>query len=220
MPNFTDLVNELNDDIIPEVDPSALPEQKAGRRDPLYPGTYEFTLPASFAGEVKDDGTRQLLQVNFRDAFALTANPGGKQWQGQLSNRPYEMTVWEGGAKKKVTVNDLALLLKALGYMIPLSTNAAYVNALNQYGGGQFLADSDWSARCDPKRAIWVDGQKVDGKMGCGARYGTRSYKRGDGEEVVLLPKDENSAWAPEFTCSCGAHLMVNDNLSRIRAKK
>ena len=225
MSSFNDLVNDLNEDAIPEVDPASLPEPKGPAREPLYPGTYTFTLPASFDGEVKDDGTRQIVQVNFRGGYALTANPGSKQWQGQISNRPYQTTVFLGGGKsEKVTVNDLALLLKALGYTGVLNTNGAYVKALSQYPGGEFLAESVWTAKCDPKKAIYRDKVKVPDVMGCGAQFtsGKKGYTRGDGTEVLLLPKDENGAWADDIICSCKASLFVNDNLQNIRtaAKK
>lgn len=223
MPNFADLVNELNNDAIPEVDPASLPEPKGPAREPLYPGSYTFTLPADFDGEVKDDGTRQIVQVNFRGAYALQANPGGKQWQGQISNRPYQTTKFLGGGKtEKVTVNDLALLLKALGYMLPLTTNQAYIQALSQYPGGVFLAESTWTAKCDPKRGIYKDGAKLPEQMGCGAQYtsGKKGYTKNDGTVVGLIPKDESGCWADSFLCSCGANLIVNDNLQNIRSVK
>jgi hypothetical protein len=220
MANFADLVNELNDSVIPEVDPSALPEPKAGGRTVLYPGTYVLTLPKGFDGEITDDGTRQIVVVNFKDAYSLQAEPGGLRWSGRLTNRPYEQTIFEGDKRDKVLVNDLALLLKALGFKGTLSTNKAYIAALQQYPGGVFMADPDWSAYCNPQRAIYKDGGKVEGTLGCGQRYGLRAYSKKDGTKVVLIPKDEAGRWADRFTCACGAELWVNDNLTRIRAKK
>ncbi len=220
MPNLADVAAQLNEAEFPEIDPNAYPEQRGGRREPLYPGTYEFTLPASFDFKVDDDGTRQYLVALFQDAYALIANPGGKQWQGRISNRPYQTIKWVDNKPEKVTVDDFGLLLKALGFKGKLTNNKSYGEALEPHAGQKFLANSDWSARCNPEKPIYKDGAKVDGTLGCGRRYATKAYKRSDGGLVVELPKEDGGLWADSFICTCGANLMVNDNLQRIRAKK
>lgn len=230
--DLASLASELNPDAIPEVDLAKLPENKAGRRQLLYPGAYNFTLPGGFDFGKDDTGERQLIYANFSDAYALTAQPGGKQWTGRLYNRPRTKKVGWGKDAKEVATNDLAELLKAVGHVGTLATNAAYAEALSKYPGAKFGADISWSVTCSPKKNIWaeeIDPETGDsrikeqaGKVGCGRTYiSDEGYTRKrDGVTIHSIPKDDNGAWAARFTCSCGAALSANDNLNNIRGAK
>lgn len=229
--DFASLASELNDAAIPEVDPSKLPEVKAGRRPLLYPGPYSFTLPGEFDFGKDDDGTRQLVYADFNSAYALIAQPGNKQWTGRIYNRPRTMKTGWGKDAKEINTNDLAQLLKAVGYAGSLTTNKAYAEALSKYPGAKFEADISWSVNCKATKNIWaeeIDPETGDsrikeqaGRVGCGKTYiSDEGYTKKDGTQVYSIPKDENGSWAPRFTCACGAALSANDNLNKIRGVK
>ena len=219
MANLEDL--ELNDAALPEVDPSQFPEPKGASRTPLYPGSYVFTMPAAFDASVDDDGTRQIVVLNFNEAYAVKAEPGGHFWQGRLSNRPYPTTIFApDGSQTKVEVNDVGLYLKSQGFAGKLASNKEYAAAVAKYPGGSFGGTIEWSAFCNPKKQIYKDGQKQT-ELGCGKGYTSgKGYTKKDGSVVLSIPKDEEGRWAERFTCSCTAELWVNDRLSRIRAVK
>lgn len=212
MANLNEL--ELNDDVVPEINPEDMKEQRGGRLEPLYPGDYLFTLPTAFDFEPVETEKGQRLRVLFREDKVLQTPAGSVSTQ--ISNVERVITDWE--TKEESLVSDFGFLLKALGYKEKLKTNRDYAEALSQYPGEKFLATIEWSAYCNPKREKYIDGEKQE-DTGCGARYGQKSYKKRNGEQVNSIPKVDGK-FASNFVCSCGAELGVFQNLQRIRAKK
>lgn len=212
MANLNDL--ELNDDVVPEINPEDMKEQRGGRTEPLYPGDYLFTLPSEFDFKPVETDKGQRVAVVFREDKALQTPAGPVNTQ--ISN--VERVIVDFDTKEESLVNDFGFLLKALGFKGPLKTNRDYAQALSEFPGAKFLGTIEWSAYCNPKREKYVDGEKQE-DTGCGARYGQKSYKKRNGEVVTAIPKADGK-FASTFTCSCGAELNVFQNIQRIRAKK
>ncbi len=207
---------QLNDEVLPEVNPEEMKDQTGGRVDPLYPGDYLFTLPLTFDFETVESQKGQRVAVLFKSENMLQTPAG--PYAGRVSNIERVITDWD--SKEEHIVSDFGYLLKALGYKGMLRTNRDYLDAILQYPGKTFLATIEWTGYCNPQREIYKDGEKQEGTTGCGARYGQRSYTKKNGEKVGLIPKDDTNRWAERFACSCGAEVNIFPSLQRIRAKK
>lgn len=188
--------------------------------DPVQPGTYRFKVPVfqitspiweKFASEKHGD----RISASFEDDLALTIvqSPGkahdGESYRFRVSNLPRERT------KERILVSDMDLLLRALGCAARPKTNKEYAQALVKYvSGKEFSATQEFSWNCANNRDIYVDdgaggSAKVEGKLGCGARY----YQRDVGKVEGLYPV--------RITCSnpeCGALIRAFGNLGGFKA--
>lgn len=181
--------------------------------DPPQPGKYRFRLPASLAAvwavvESEKHGQRINAVFDDKDPLIIVQSPGGEhddeEFQYRISNVPRERT------KEKILVSDMDLLLRALGETARPKTNKAYAQALQKYAGKEFGATVEFSWRCNPaKDAYFDDGaggtQKVEGRVGCGARYYQRDVAKVEGVYPVRI------------TCSnpeCGASVRAFPNLT------
>jgi len=206
---------KLGNDALEGADFDSIPEN-IGQSfpDPPQPGKYRFRLPTNLnmiwsTVETEKHGTR--INAIFEDdsALVIVQSPGqakdGEDFRYRLSNVPRERT------KEKILVSDMDLLLRALGETKRPATNKAYAQALMKYAGKDFGATVEFSYNCNPKREIYVDDgtggqQKVEGRMGCGARY----YQRD-------VPKEEDGSYPLRITCSnpdCGASIRAFPNLT------
>lgn len=216
MANINNL--QLNDEVLPEINPEEMKEQTSGRVDPLYPGDYAFTLPLEFDFETVESQKGQRVAVLFKNDTMLQTPAG--PYAGRITN--IERVITDRDTGDEYTVSDFGFLLKALGFKGKLKSNKDYVEALLPYAGKTFLATIEWTGYCNPQREIYKDGEKVEGVTGCGARYGQRSYTKKNGEKVGQIPKDDHGRWSERFVCSCEAQAEVSifPSLQRIRAKK
>jgi hypothetical protein len=196
--------------------------------DPPQPGKYRFKLPViSLAkgmwAKVDTDnfGTRLACLFEDADELKIVQSPGGaangETFRTRLSNVPRER------GKEKILTSDMDLFLRALGITKKPDNNPAYATALVSCSEKEFTADLEYSYSCNPTKPIYVDDgqggqQKVDDKVGCGARY----YMR-DVAKVPVNPQDPNSARVQplRIQCSnkeCGALIRAYANLSGFKA--
>lgn len=185
--------------------------------DPPQPGKYRFKFPASLAAiwatvTTTDYGTRVNAIFNGDTALQIVQSPGsgknGEDFETRLSNVPRPR------GKEKILVSDMDLLLRAKGVTKRPKTNKEYAEALMKQAGQDFGAAIEWSWRCNPDREIYVDDgngatAKVEGKMGCGARYYQRDVPKVDGVFPVRI------------TCSnpeCNANIRAFANLGDFSA--
>lgn len=198
--------------------------------DPPQPGKYRFRLPAAGVmktiwAKVQSEKHGERINAIFADdsALIIVQSPNGEhdgeEFRWRCSNVPRERT------KEKILVSDMDLLLRALGVTQRPKTNAAYAQALIKCAGREFGADNEFSYNCNPTKEIYVDDgaggqQKIDGQMGCGARY----YQR-DVPKVLSDPNDPASpkVYPLRITCSgadgaCGASVRAFPNLTAFKA--
>lgn len=186
--------------------------------DPPQPGVYRFKLPAVMAAiwaKVQSEKYGERINALFEDDSELlivqSPNGGGHNGEGfrwRCSNVPRERT------KEKILVSDMDLLIRALGETARPGTNVAYAKALMKHAGKEFTATNEFSWNCNPKKEIYVDDgtggtAKVDGKMGCGARF----YQRD-------VAKAEGGGYPLRITCSnpeCGASIRAFPNLTAFK---
>lgn len=181
--------------------------------DPPQPGKYRFRLPADMSRiwakvDTSDYGER-INAVFDQDApLTIVQSPNGEhdgeEFRWRCSNVPRERT------KEKILVSDMDLVLRAFGETKRPGNNKAYAQTLMKYAGKEFGAFEEFSYRCDDKRDAYFDDgaggqQKVEGRMGCGARYYQRDVPKVDGLQPVRI------------TCSnpeCGASIRAFPNLT------
>ena len=220
----------------PNVDMENLPEEFADFGPPPYPGLYTFQLPYEldfepFKATVLGVKDQERVRVNFDAAHPLmvvAATPENAEEVGKMitmyriSNSEYEMT----RKGEKVTHSEMAHLLKGAFKetgLKPGMSNKAWAEALNRHAGETFGAKVEWEAYCNPDKRRWVvdaetGARSEDNADGCSRRYAQSGYKKGDGTEVLDIPKEvgvddagvstrELFAW--EFSCVCGAALRV-----------
>jgi hypothetical protein len=183
--------------------------------DPVEPGVYRFQLPTNLAvngpfwSPVSSDTHGKRINVVFDDdaPLVIVQSPGkahdGESFTCRISNVPRER------GKEKILVNDMQLLLRALGETKTPASNAAYAQALSKYAGKTFTASIEWSWRCRDDKPIYVDdgaggSQKVEDKMGCGARYYQSSVDKVEGKFPLRI-----TCGNPE----CGASLRAFPNI-------
>lgn len=219
---------QLTDDIIEVAD--VLPEERGIRLPMLQPGAaIIFQLPDKFDFEpiATDDGQR--LMAKFRDATAAKTFPGGVSIRTSVTNFPRTVKDEKG---EEVRVNAFAYLLHALGHTGVLRTNRDYANALIQYGGHYFQSDWQWTAKCNAKRDVFMNGAVVKGRSGCGQIYGdrTRTYKDRNGvlKTVLAFPKNSDGTLQESFVCLgkradgsvCGAQIYCNGEWTNFKPVK
>jgi len=205
---------KLGNDALEGADFDSIPEHIGmSFPDPPQPGKYRFKLPASLAAiwavvESEKHGTRINGIFDSDNPLIIVQSPGsahdGEEFAYRISNVPRERT------KEKILVSDMDLLLRALGETKRPATNKAYAQALQKYAGKDFGATVEFSYRCNPERDAYFDdgagGQaKVEGRVGCGARYYQRDVAKVEGVQPVRI------------TCSnpeCGASIRAFPNLS------
>lgn len=236
MPKLADL--GIGNEKIAGVDFSEMPEQRGGgMQDPPQPGTYRLKLPMFdlnspiFDAIESQDGKR--VNIAFTDAFALqiVQSPGGAHNGEELDYR-FSNVAFNQARKgqPEMKVSDLDFLLRdAFKDTGRPKTNAAYVQALAKHAGKEFTVDLEFTWSCNPKRDIYVDdgtGQstKVEGTMGCGARY----YQGGAAgiQKEHENPEDANSpmVYPVRITCGgkdgvpCGAIVRAFPRLRNFRA--
>jgi hypothetical protein len=109
----------------------------------------------------------------------------------------------------------------AFKHASPIVGGLGLVQAVLIYAGQRFKARLGWQTSCNPNNEIYnADGERVQGKKGCGRRYGERAYKKRNGEKVLAIPTLPNGQLAERFQCAgenCGAYLRAFGNLSNFR---
>lgn len=183
--------------------------------DPIPPGVYRFGLPPNLAvagpfwAPVQSDTHGKRINVIFDDdaPLVIVQSPNkehdGETFTCRVSNVPRER------GKEKILVNDMQLLLRALGETKTPANNQGYAQALSKYAGQSFTGTIEWSWRCRDDKPIYVDDgnggtAKVEDKMGCGARYYQSSVDKVEGRYPMRI------------TCAnpeCGANLRAFPNL-------
>jgi hypothetical protein len=200
-----------------EVDPTDLPDPVGGVRNLPQPGTYRFRLPATVSesySTVQTVERGQRILADFSGEHSLIMVPSGQPFSARISNV-------ERKIKDKLTSDMASLLVQAFGWKDPLPNSKAYIHALNEQAGKEFIADVEWQSNCSPKREIFKDSKVQKGVMGCGARFAMRSYPRKDGGEVYQIPKAAGGAWVDEFSCpKCGAIVRAFGQLARFQVAK
>ena len=214
-------LNDLNlvEEQVGDVDFDNLPEG-GGFPKPPQPGTYRFTLPSEFSGKmfqtVQDPEGGARVKVVFEDDKQLKME-GNKSFRTQLSN------VARARGKEGTKVSDLALLLKkGLGEESAPTSNVGYAQALARHAGESFIADIEWSAKCNPARDIYKEGKKQEGTKGCGTEFRMEAYTKKDGKVVYAIPQ-QNGQWLDEFECpnpACKAIVRAFANVSRFKSAK
>src|ERR1019366_4168052 len=184
-------------------------------KDPPQPGKYRFMLPKDMSAIwAKVDSTEHGERINalFEDDAELaiaqvpegSATTVGETFRTRISNIPRART------KEKILVSDMALLLRALGETATPKTNKAFAQALMKYAGKTFGATIEYSYHCNPKKDVYMADeaggqQKVEGKLGCNARY----YQK-DVAKVGGLQPMKVTCGNPE----CGASIRGFANLT------
>lgn len=199
------------------VDPDDLPEAVGGVRNLPQPGTYRFRIPTTVAevyATVQTVERGQRILADFSGVHSLVMVPSGQPFAARISNV-------ERKIKDKLTSDMAWMLVDAFGWKGPLPNSSAYIHALNEQAGKEFVADVEWQSSCNPKREIFKDGKVQKGSAGCGARFALRAYPRKDGGEVFQIPKAPGGAWVDEFSCpKCSAVVRAFGQLTRFQAAK
>jgi hypothetical protein len=181
--------------------------------DPPQPGKYRFKIPGNIAAqfavvETTKHGTRINLLFDQDAPLVIVQSPGkvadGEEFQYRLSNVPRERT------KEHILVDDMGMLLRAMGVTKRPPNNTAYAKAMIGMAGKEFGATLEYSYWCsDQREAYFDDGQggqqRVEGRMGCGSRWYQRDVPKVDGVQPVRI------------TCSnpeCGASVRAFPNLT------
>lgn len=221
MANLNDL--PLNAETIDDVDVDSVPLLGSGSPLPPQPGLYVFRLPIPEAifnsfevEETPDQGQR--IRAVFRDEAALWNETLNQPYDARISNRVryIRMKDRETGEEKAVGISDMAQLLRVLGKTPAQNTNQGYGAALVSAGGLRFKAEHTLTARCDPARGIYKNGQTLP-KKGCGAKYAVEAYTPKQGAPVGAIPRDEHDKVSIRFTCGCGAELRCWGQLRSFR---
>jgi len=205
MPNPNDL--NLNAEVV-EGDFDNMPTGMSKVLPPPQPGIYIFQMPSAEilynAFETMDDAVQgQRLQIVLEDEAALTLQKTGQPYHAKLNNRTRVMNYRSGA----VTVNDMGMLLKALGITPESNTNPGYAQAMLEAGGKTFKGEHGLSTNCSEKRDIYKDGKPVVGTKGCGQKYAHEGYAPRDGGKPVLNIPKEGDQFKLQFDCVCGASL-------------
>jgi hypothetical protein len=206
MPNPNDL--NLNAEVV-EGDFDNMPTGMSKILPPPQPGIYTFTMPSAEvlynAFETIDDAQQgQRLQVVLEDEAALIIKQTGQPYHAKLNNRVRTMNYKDGPVK----VNDMGMLLKALGITPEQNNNPGYAKAMLETGSKDFRGQHALSTNCSEKRDRYVDGKQQKGKKGCGQKYAHEGYVPRDGGKAVLnIPKDSDGLYKLQFDCVCGAGL-------------
>lgn len=200
------------DEEIPADDIQTIPEGSGGF-ELLQPGNHTFTLPTAekgfsdkeavergfFSKSVGSD-QKDYLQVNFRGkdkGWPLKVKGGGNYFT-QINNRPYTAQ-----GKK---VNDLLLILKALGHTETPRTNAEYAAALLKYAGQSFGAEQVLTARAT------TDKHGFDMSLASYVKPGDVYTGKNSGKQTHGLPKQADGKYAEEIEVN-GKTLRVFGNL-------
>lgn len=225
-PTNTPDINEpldLSDDPRP-TDFNDMPEARAAFRPMQQPGTYIFQTPAEI--EDKQFSQKQVpnqgptLFLSFREDKGLKNLSTGEQFDTQINNMTYERG--KKGEKKKG--DDIAYLIKACGGMLPPGAgNKTYAGEVKRVcGGKKFRADVVISAKCNPQNDVYVGGQQVKGRKGCGQKFDMRAYQINQGpnagKQVLAIARSKDGVWAEGAQCPCGAEVRAFANLANIRS--
>lgn len=176
--------------------------------DPPQPGKFRFKLPVIAVAKpmwkpiaTENYGKRFAILFEDSNELVIVQSPGGKDngttFRTRLTNAPRER------GKEKILVSDIDLLLRAKGITKRPADNPAYAAAIVSLSEQEFGADIEYSYRCDDTKPIYVDDgqggqQKVEDKMGCGARY----YQR-DVPKVPINPMDPASPLVQPLRIQC-----------------
>lgn len=199
----------LNPEEFNDVDFDKMPTTIGTIVRPPQPGIYLFQLPASplmfpAISTVATTDWGQRVQLKLREEAALKNVTLGEPYYTSISNVPRYI----GRGENRQAVSDWLMLLKALGIQPDGNNNAAHVRAMLSAGGRMFKAESTLTATCSEKRDIYMGGQTMANRKGCGQRYAVEGWPGKNGKpEVLSIPKDENGLVASRFACHCGAEL-------------
>lgn len=242
-PDFNSL--GFSDEAVP-VDFQNVPEQITTREPLPQPGPgYAFRLPqisltdivdkangktVGFDKVVIDKGDR--LAVNFRNELSLVCV---KATRPEFVGRPMPWYVTNKEAQwdeEKSPTSDMLYLIKdgLGGADLSNKPNRLWAEEIVKHAGKVFGADVVWTANCSERNDIYrvkvdektgdvVESGVVQGKKGCGRRYGLL-YKKAKGtrKEQLLIPRyDQDDPdgrhkagdWAERFDCACGARISV-----------
>lgn len=210
---------EGSDDLdnLPEQGPAPEPPVPAG-------GPYLLRLPpaaalknparwSKFTGKVKDQD-KERIAVALKEDAALTiveAPSFAAELVGSSNNARWTNLERKRDKDGNVYASDFDYVLKALGEKKRPAGNEGFAAAFEKHGGETLIADSEWSAQCRDDKEVWMvneetgQTQKVDGQMGCGARY----YQS-------QIPKEQGHP-LERFQCQCGASLRAFSNWTRFR---
>lgn len=149
----------------------------------------------------------QRMQLVFADEFALKTQ-AGLPFNYTFRGRDQRRKDKEG---REVVTNDIAKLLKGLGFKGVLASKQHYLMALMEYSGKWFYATNAPSPFCNPAKPAFIGGRKSE-KAGCGKKYAMKAqeYDNRAGQHVVIpqIPKDPiTGAFLSKFNCQCGSSL-------------
>jgi len=209
-----------------------VPEEFSPAPPPPYPGDYRFRLPkdvtASWAKReveiVEGKGKVERVELVFdsADPLVIVNSPGGK-----TDDEPYQCrisNVERNRARKgdpPIYVSDMTYLLRALGSTAKPAKNAEFVAEMNKYGGREFVAAIEWSARCNKDRQVYVEVAGEDGSTSLSpgiAEDGSPVNGCGQAYYMNQWPRGEDGRYKERVTCACGNILRPFGNPRNFRA--
>lgn len=216
-----------NEQVGGDIDLNDLPKT-GGFLPILQPGKYRFRLPGNLGNvwdkmAAKADGTRgERIVAKFDQDAPLVIVQAPERFKDRVEE-PFQTRISNlerARGKDKILASDMDYLLRALGHTGKKpKTNIEYIQALMPFAGKEFVGEIEVSAQCRADKDIYVDdgtggSTKVEGKMGCGARY----YQKD------LAPIKDDAGHYPERTIcsneSCGASLRLNNQISSFEGAK
>lgn len=225
-------INNLNladDDL--NLDLDSLPPQGGGFAETPQPGPYVFRLPEDIANYWHEymgmDGNtpKKYLRLSKSDddekhvpteiVWSKTGRFVGDEFRNYINSQPRKR------GKEGTLVSDLVYLALALDPAARPKGTKDVVNIINAHPAGLYTADVELDGHCNPKRDAYDgEGEKMEGSVGCGQRYGMKSRKiKQTGEMVLNIPRNDTGDYLTRFKCvNCDAWIRVFPRQVRYRA--
>lgn len=227
-------INDLKDEVVEVGNPDEIPPQAPPPPPTPQPGAYEFCLPDNLSDAweklnavIKEKPVERINYIFDAEHPLIISWPDGEYLGQRLDVRVSNAERSRG--KNRPFVSDLFYLMRdGLGLAMKAAMrNSEWIALMNTKAGAFFGADLELTARCRKDADIRDgEGNVIEGRKGCGARYYQADIPRVSGIYQVrftcggVVEERDFTRGGELVQKPCGANLRAFPQLARFHPAK